>query len=256
MYRVGFVGIPGSGKSYTARAFSSVFKYEDKFLITEVIAEYARSYLAKYGPLETIWEQYKILDKQLEKEERLSPKTELLITDSPLQLAFQYSLDLRRPDNIKDAMVLDDIFHKINSLNSPPRYDIIFHLPPVIECVNDGVRPAQHLDNDWRKQADISIRYICQNIFPPKKWIEVTPVSIEDRVKFCCEVLSNYIKLDKISANNRYAAAAESLQKNIKHMYRKLDLNDVLKFSSVVEINGKTAEQMEAEQKAQENPLQ
>ncbi len=250
MYRVGFVGIPGSGKSYTARAFSSVFKYEDKFLITEVIAEYARSYLAKYGPLETIWEQYKILDKQLEKEERLSPKTELLITDSPLQLAFHYSLDLRRPNNAKDAMVIDDIFHKINVLNAPPRYDIIFHLPPVIECVNDGVRPAQHLDTEWRKQADINIRYICQTLFPPKKWIEVTPISIEDRVKFCCDELTKYINSEK----GKHQITESLLGKT--PIGKKLDLNDVFKFSAKIEINGKSAEQMEAEQNAQQNPLQ
>ena len=255
MYRVGFVGIPGTGKTYTSRAFSSVFKYKDKFLVTEVIAEYARSYIAKYGPLETIWEQYKILDKQLEKEDRLSPRTELLITDSPLQLAFQYSLDLRRPDSIKDSMVLDDIFHKLSSLNTPPRYDIIFHLPPVIEVVADGVRPAQHLNEEWRKQADLNIRYICKNLFPPRKWIEVTPLSIEDRVKFCCAELEKYINSKNVP---ELPMVPNVILNRTSAPPKKKSIRDIMEFTSVIEINGKTAAQMEEEQKAtaQQNPLQ
>jgi hypothetical protein len=250
MFRVGFVGIPGTGKSYTARAFSSVFKYDGKYLITEVIAEYARSYLAKYGPLETIWEQYKILDKQLEKEERLSPRTELLITDSPLQLAFQYSLDLRRPNSAKDSMVLDDIFHKISSLNTPPRYDIIFHLPPVIEVVADGVRPAQHLDSEWRKEADVNIKYICKNLFPPKKWIEVTPLSIEDRVKFCSEELEKYIREQKESMARTMTPSPFMTPLITPTVAKKSrNIRDMVEFSAKIEINGKTAEEMEAEQK-------
>lgn len=192
--RIGLAGIPSSGKSSTSRGISSSIRINGKFPVLELITEYARTYISKFGSIENIWEQYKILDKQLELEEEIAPNTELLITDSPLQLAFQYSLDVCRKDNMKDTMVLDDIFHKLSNLNTPQRYDIIFHLPPAIEVVKDGIRPKHHVDPVWRTEADFNIRYICKTLFPPKKWIEVTPVALNERVEFCNMAIEKYVK--------------------------------------------------------------
>lgn len=192
--RIGFAGIPCSGKTYLSRTICSSLKINGKFPIIELITEYARTYISKYGSIENIWEQYKILDKQLEQEEEIAPHTEVLITDSPLQLAFQYSLDVKRSGNIKDSMVLDDIFHKLSYINTPPRYDIIFHLPPAFEVVKDGIRPKHHIDPVWRTEADFNIRYICKTLFPPNKWIEVTPVPLLDRMEFCNKAIEEYVK--------------------------------------------------------------
>lgn len=192
MIRVGFTGIPSTGKTSIARALAAFFKKTEDVKNLELIAEYARTYIENYGPMETIWEQYKVLDKQLDKENRVPKHTDLLITDSPLPLAFLYVLDLRK-DTAKDSMVVDDMFHKINSLNRPRRYDIIFHLPPTIEVVNDGVRPEKHCDPVWRAEADSSLIFICKTLFPPKSFVVVEPTELKARVNFCNKTLEEYI---------------------------------------------------------------
>lgn len=194
MLRIAFSGIPGCGKTTSSRAFSAMFKPNGKTLNIEVITEHARTYMFKYGPPKNVWEQYLILDKQIDLEQSIPDAVELLITDSPLQLALQYALDLRDPSSKKDSMVIDDIFHKLNNLNTPPRYDIIFHLPPVIDPVKDGIRPDKHFDKQWRQGADESIKILCKKTFPCKKFVEVDVIPLMDRVEFCCKISEEYIK--------------------------------------------------------------
>lgn len=198
MLRIGFSGIPSSGKTFTARYFSATYKYSGNYLKTELISEYARSYLTKYGMPDSIWEQYKIVDKQIQLEDSVSSHVELLITDSPIQLGFNYAVDLRNVNNKKEEMVLRDIYHKISKLNSPPRYDIIFHLPPLLKPDVDGVRPSIHLDETWREETDKNISYLCKVLFPPKKWVLVEPTDLKERVEFCSNVLTEYIKENSI----------------------------------------------------------
>lgn len=192
MIRVAFSGIPSTGKTSIARALAAFFKKTETVKNIELITEYARTYIENFGPMETIWEQYKVLDKQTDKENQVPKQTDLLITDSPLPLAFLYVLDLRK-DTAKDSMVVDDMFHKINSLNRPRRYDIIFHLPPIIEVVNDGVRPEKHCDPAWRAEADNSIQFIFKTLFPPKKFVVMEATDLKARVNFCNKVLEEYL---------------------------------------------------------------
>jgi adenylate kinase family enzyme len=93
MMRVGFIGVPGAGKTSTARGLASVCRRIDGLNSVELSAEYARRYIAKYGPIEETWEQYRILKKQLDWENSVG-NVDLLLTDGPIFLSLMYAMDL------------------------------------------------------------------------------------------------------------------------------------------------------------------
>ena len=189
MIRVGFTGVPGSGKTSTARALVSQLRDVDGFRQVELVQEYARRYISKHGHMESLWEQYRILSKQIEWEDSVvTNKLNIMVTDSPIFLGFIYAVDFHKKTS-KDLIVFNDVFKTLSKLNYPnARYDVIFHLPPVIAAIDDGVRAKNHLDNNWRKEADEMIRSTLK-IFPPKKYIEVKSTSLSDRVDECISIL-------------------------------------------------------------------
>jgi nicotinamide riboside kinase len=192
MIRVGFTGVPGAGKTSTARALAAFCRSNEKLKRVELISEYARRYITKYGPIDHLADQYKIMEKQTEWEDQV-PKdnTDLIITDSPIHLGWLYVLEygLNRQ---KDIMYANDIFKKLNKANYPSRYDIVFHLPPKFEPVVDGVRPELHFDPTWRSEADAMIRFIFKQ-FKPKEFIVLNSTSMSDRIHECMECLELYL---------------------------------------------------------------
>lgn len=188
MLRIGFVGVPGCGKTSTARGLAAFCRGHEKLRKIELTAEYARRFITKYGHIDRVSDQYRIMQKQVEWEDTVpKDETDVIITDSPVHLGFLYALDLRRLDDKKDVMYINDIFKALNKLNCPQRYDIIFHLHPILKPVKDGVRPELHFDEKWRNEADIKIQCIFKLLFPPKQFISLESVELEDRVKECIE---------------------------------------------------------------------
>lgn len=190
MIRVGFTGVPGSGKTSTARALVSTLRRHDEFKRVELVQEYARRYISKHGPMDGLWEQYRILGKQKEWEDSVAnDKLDILVTDSPVFLGFIYAVEFPKKTE-KDVMVYNDVFKLLTKLNFPEsRYDMIFHLPPVVEPVDDGVRVPQHLDPKWREAANGMI-VTTMNIFPPKNYLELQSTSLEERVDECIDILT------------------------------------------------------------------
>lgn len=168
-FTVGITGVPGAGKTTFSRALSTELRIQGVFNTVEYIDEYARAYIAKYGRISEVWEQVRIFNKQLQQERRFHNSCEALISDSPVFLGFMYSVYLRREGNQKDAMILSDLFNEMIKLNVEPHYDVILHLPPVLKPANDGIRIAEHFQDDWRASADSFIRSIFQ-IFPPSRF--------------------------------------------------------------------------------------
>jgi len=168
MIRVGITGVPGSGKTTLARSLSSKCRGEDQLKNVELINEYARRYISKHGLITSILEQYRILEKQCEWEDSVcNDNLDLMITDSPVFLGFLYCTELQK-SNSKEIMFFNDIFKKMVKLNFPEsRYDIIFHLPPILKPVEDGVRAEEHFQDDWREKSDSMIVSIFQ-IFKPR----------------------------------------------------------------------------------------
>jgi len=191
MIRVGFTGVPATGKTTAARMLSASFKDVDGVESIELVSEYARRYISKYDEITSVWDQLHIFDKQIEWETHAEKDTDLLITDSPVFIAFMYVLDIRSTGK-KDTMIVNDLFKKMSDLNIPSRYDFVFHLPPILKPVDDGVRPKHHLDPVWREEADQTLK-MCFKLFPPKNFIVLEEVSIESRVASCVKHIKNYL---------------------------------------------------------------
>lgn len=191
MFRVGFIGVPGSGKTSTARGVASVCRSNNLTSSVELCSEYARRYISKYGPIEYIWEQFRLLKKQLDWEDSVG-EVDLLLTDSPIVLNLLYA-KLLSTGSKKDTMLVTDLLSEVTKLNYPkPRYDIIFHLPPVLTPVDDGIRGAEQFDSSWRNEADIQLMAIAR-FFNPVVLYEVASVEMSDRVSECVSAIESYI---------------------------------------------------------------
>ncbi len=189
MLKVGISGVPSTGKSSLTHAVSNELRKFEKFRRVELISEYARTYIRKYGAIKSIWEQYKIVDIQREWEMHINPEhTDVLLSDSPIQLAFMYATELN-DGSVKSQMVMSDIFKKISRYNSEYPYDIIFHLPhDGIEVRQDDVRMSTFCDHQWRQDADAFTRSLYR-MFPAKNYVNVLETSMEDRVRHVVSVI-------------------------------------------------------------------
>jgi len=183
--RIGFAGVPGSGKTSTARALAGLCGTETGWMKrVELVHEYARAHIAEYGPIETLADQYTVSMRQVEWEDRAVLATvDAMVTDSPVHLGWLYAMQMSH-ETKKDAMYASDLFARLCDLNVPRRYDIVFHLPPVMEAVDDNVRSSEQLDERWRKEADDLIPFVFK-LFPPKQFIVVKSVALIERVTEC-----------------------------------------------------------------------
>jgi nicotinamide riboside kinase len=193
MLRIGICGIPASGKTTLARALAARCSKLKEFQRIELVQEYAREYIKTYGNITSVLEQFLILEKQIEKEEVLcNNKLDILITDSPIFLGFLYSIELPKT-NSKEIMFFNDIFRKMVELNYPtPRYDIIFHLCPIIKPVEDGIRPEMQFNKSWRERTDSMIRATME-IFRPARFYVLEQKSLTQRTNFCVNKIQGYM---------------------------------------------------------------
>ena len=123
-----------------------------------------------------------------------------MVTDSPIFLGFAYSMDLQRKSK-KDDKILVDILEKMLRINRPPRYDLIIHLPPVTVPIDDGTRPAEHLDTQWRATMDEFISSSLQKLLPPKKWVRAEGDTVGKRVKFSLKQIGALFDVDMEDKN-------------------------------------------------------
>jgi deoxyadenosine/deoxycytidine kinase len=179
MRRIGISGIPGSGKTSLARALTSSCSLKVK---TELVSEYARQYLSKHYSIDSVWEQLRITDKQIEWENNIFDEVDIMITDSPIYLGFLYTIDLVDFSNPKDLIAYNDLFKKF--VSNQNRYDLIFYLHPVIEPINDGIRKNLHFDETWRKNANVMSLNIFK-MFGQKNIIEISEPDMTKRIEFC-----------------------------------------------------------------------
>lgn len=194
MFRIGFAGVPGSGKSTLARALS-VQCINNNFSKVELVQEYAREHISKYGCIESLSEQYIVTKNQIDMEDTVpSESTDLLITDSPVFLGFLYASDLKSNCNCncKDVMLMNNFYEMLNRANTNNRYDIIFFLPPVLKPVEDGVRAKLHFDESWRNKSSSNIEFIFK-MFPPKSFIEIKESGNNKRVEECLKYINNIL---------------------------------------------------------------
>ena len=194
MIRLGITGVPGSGKTTLSRALAASCREIKNLTRVELVNEYARRYISKYGDIESIFEQYRILEKQCDWEDSVcNAKLDIMITDSPIFLGFIYCTELPK-DTSKEIMFFNDIFKKMVKLNNPiPRYDFIFHLDPTLEPIDDGIRKAEHFNPKWREKSNILIQATME-IFKPKRFLKISSPVLEERVSFCIDILKGVVQ--------------------------------------------------------------
>lgn len=193
MLRIGFIGSPGSGKTTLARAVAGFIRQHTKYKTVELVSEYARQFITKYG-IDSLSDQVRIMNKQREEEDKFPLTTDILITDSPIFMGFVYALDMRQEGNQKHTMLINDIFKDMNKMNEIPRYDIIYHLPPTLKPTKDGVRAAHQFDDQWRNKMDQRIKAVFE-IFQPRQLVTIQSSDLNERIKECTEHINAFVKL-------------------------------------------------------------
>lgn len=185
MIRVGITGVPGSGKTSLARGIASSGEINS----IEVVSEYARRYISKHGPITSMWEQYRILQKQKEWEDSVCDQVGVMITDSPIFLGLIYCFELPK-ETSKDIMCFNDVFKGMTKLNmGRSRYDIIFHLPPTIPMKEDGIRKQEYAGKQARKVMNEQIKVVARDIFPPILFVELEETTLEDRISKAIKII-------------------------------------------------------------------
>lgn len=194
MKKIGFVGLPGTGKTSMAQALATKCRKESiKFKNIEVVSEYARRYIRKHGEIQYLWEQVRILRKQQEWEDAVAKITDLVIVDSPIHLGFLYCCEIFKKEDKKDIMLMSDVFKMLIKMNDPVRYNMIFYLP-FSKSIRDGIRAERYFDSQWQKETDIFIKIIFKKLFKCEKFIELNTTTIEERTK---EAFNNVEILEK-----------------------------------------------------------
>lgn len=206
MLKVGLVGVPNSGKTLLIRSIVKECKIVEKLRVVKSISGYARGYISKYGFINSLSEQYRILVQLYEWENLIfENKIDLMITDCPIFLGFLYCCDLPKSDN-KDVMFFNDIFKKMVTLNYPiSRYDIIFHLSPLPELIDNGVGGLNIYDSKWRQDKDALIHSIFQ-IFKPNQYYIVKAKETVSRTNECLEIMKS-----KVRKNNNVVATVKKI---------------------------------------------
>lgn len=137
MLRVAFAGAQDTGKTTLAKELSSI--YRRKNYLTEYVEECARTYQSKWKePMASLSDQLFILDKQMEREQSIAPKADIVFFDSPIFLSYIYTnLNYQLTSTVKNRDILLHVYEKSLQV----KYDLVFYLSPFRQPTPDGVRP-------------------------------------------------------------------------------------------------------------------
>jgi nicotinamide riboside kinase len=142
--RIVFIGPPGSGKStLCSEVFTALKK---KHLNVELVPEYARIYIQKFGPPESLFEQYSIFEGQSNSENIDASKLDFIIMESGRMVSYFYTVLYSDPTKPRQRYVIQDLYRHFMDDLYLKRYDFIFYIPPVEtykinpNILNDGIR--------------------------------------------------------------------------------------------------------------------
>jgi adenylate kinase family enzyme len=127
MKNICFIGAAGSGKSTLAtETFTELKK---KNYNAELITEFIRSDIQANGPMETIWEQYRIRFSQKEIEDNLPKNLDFAIIDSGTLTQYFYACLYCDHTKPRQRLVLSDMYKYWLDDVYLKRYTHVFWLP-------------------------------------------------------------------------------------------------------------------------------
>lgn len=159
---IGFAGVPSCGKTTLARLVAGHSK-EHGFQ-TEIVPEYAREYIERFGRIEEAWEQLVVFLAQNRRENEVlaTTKRDLVIIETPGIIGYAYARLLAAAGDEKGRNVLGTLGELIATGNHP---DMVFYLPPqdAGSFFKDGVRDA---DAQRLTEIDKTIRACLDLTYP------------------------------------------------------------------------------------------
>lgn len=178
--KIGILGLPSTGKTTLARALAG--KLHETFDSIDLIAEYAREYIARNGPTTDIWEQHLITSKQIERERETT--SEAVITDSPVILGLLYARYLFNPESgNKHPLALTELFNDVIRFTHAHPYDVLVVLESEVNIVDDGIRESSHISPEWRLENMAALNYIIELTKPAKLVLRVKSTDMQDRIQ-------------------------------------------------------------------------
>lgn len=152
MIKVALAGAQDTGKTTVARMLSG--RLSSRGILTHYVQEFAREYIPKAGSITSLAEELFLIEQQIKKERETPEAMKVMITDSPVFLAYVYSTlmatGLRKLDK-KSIIMLGRVYDKVLDQGG---YDLVFLLPVKWMPADDGVRPLELR----RQNADIDLR--------------------------------------------------------------------------------------------------
>ena len=174
---VGFIGPPSSGKTLLCGAMKE-YMIKKAGLTCDICTEYAREYVYKYGIPDDIPSQYRITLEQETRENLLcSGDNSFVFTDSPVWLAYVYTIVRAKKHNLRDARSLDIISHIYSRfvMHEPDRYKKVFYLRGSSGTMDDdGCRDVA--ENDIVAETVDGFVQIHSGVLP----IEIIDVPLKD----------------------------------------------------------------------------
>lgn len=151
--KIVFVGAPGCGKSTMASEVFVALKQVGKRV--ELVPEWIRSDINFFGPMTSIWEQYRTRQHQKDLEDAIPENVGYTIIDAGIILQYFYAVLYSDSNEPRQRVVLQDMYKYLLDDLYLRRYDIIFYLPSLI---------APDLDDGTRYQTEEEIAILDQHM--------------------------------------------------------------------------------------------
>ena len=133
---IGFVGAPSTGKTTLSRAVANMVGLRG--FSVEFVAEYARTYIQRFGAVESVHEQLIIFDAQARREDDArGTAVDFVVAETPTFTGYAYGLAAMR-STVKDQEALQVLHRWI--LARLPFYDRVYYLPIEMPIQQDGTR--------------------------------------------------------------------------------------------------------------------